>query len=156
MPKEKTITLAIDGEEEEVEVTETSAEAEPEPEPEPEEDEEEEVASKAMAKERKRVMAIAETFADDQNFARKHINAGSTLDKAKAEYFDTLKARTAALATLEGGTPLINKGTPATDKEDYYKSMYALAKQNGIPLYKAAEMIARENPTAYRNAAFGG
>jgi hypothetical protein len=114
----------------------------------------------AVAAERERVMAISAAFADDPAFARKHIEAGSTLEAAKAAHYDILKARNEALAAMSDATPAPMKNSGEAAAQDarpgYFARMKEIAIEKGIGLMAAAKLAERENPEAYRRECFGG
>jgi signal peptide peptidase SppA len=114
----------------------------------------------AVAAERERVMAISAAFADDTAFARKHIEAGSTLEAAKAAHYDILKARNEALAAMSDATPapMKNSGEAAAQsaQSGYFARMNELMAERGITRIQAALIAEKENPEAYRKECFGG
>lgn len=114
----------------------------------------------AVAAERERVLAISAAFADDPVFARKHIDAGSTLEAAKAAHYDILKARNEALAAMSDATPAPMKGSGEAAAQDarpgYFARMKEIAAEKGISLMAAAKIAQRENPEAYEAECFGG
>jgi ClpP class serine protease len=114
----------------------------------------------AVAAERERVMAISAAFADDQPFARKHIEAGSTLEAAKAAHYDILKTRNEALAAMADATPApmknVGEATAQSAPTGYFARMDELMAERGITRIEAAKIAERENPDAYRKECFGG
>ena len=136
-----------------------------EPEPQPKEtftmSEEIVDAGAIVTAERNRVMAIQKTFASDPDFAMKHINAGSTLDAAKAEHYDIMQARNEALAAMaaeSAAAPMKNSGEASEQNAPtgYFARMKEIAAEKGIGLPQAAAIAARENPEAYHNECFPG
>ena len=114
----------------------------------------------AVAAERERVMAISAAFADDTAFARKHIEAGSTLEAAKAAHYDILKARNEALAAMSDATPAPMKNSGEASAQSapsgYFARMNELMAERGITRIQAALIAEKENPEAYRKECFGG
>jgi signal peptide peptidase SppA len=137
----------------------TTATATPEPQPEEPITMAEDHES-AVAAERERVMAISAAFADDSAFARKHIEAGSTLEAAKAAHYDILKARNEALAAMADATPAPMKDSGEAAAQDarpgYFARMKEIAAEKGCSLMAAAKLAERENPEAYQAACFNG
>ena len=118
-------------------------------------------ADAIVTAERNRVMAIQKTFASDPDFAMKHINAGSTLDAAKAEHYDIMQARNEALAAMaaeSAAAPMKNSGEASEQNAPtgYFARMKEIAAEKGIGLPQAAAIAARENPEAYHNECFPG
>jgi len=102
--------------------------------------------------ERERVTAIMGAFASDPTFARKHIEAGSTLEQAKAEHYDVVMARQAALASIADTTPApVASCEPVIEDapENALAQARSLALEKGIPLHEAMAMVANTNRDAF-------
>ena len=114
----------------------------------------------AVAAEREQVMAISAAFADDTAFARKHIEAGSTLEAAKAAHYDILKARNEALAAMSDAVPAPMKNSGEASAQSapsgYFARIDELMAERGITRIQAALIAEKENPEAYRKECFGG
>lgn len=103
------------------------------------------------ADERARVKAILEAFPGDTAFAMKHVDAGSTIVEAKAEYCDVLKERAAAKAAIADKTPepIPSGDAPAPESKGYMEMVHGMAAEKNITVSEAAAIVARTNPAAY-------
>jgi len=121
--------------------------------PEPEHEEVklmDELQVNAVAEERARVSAIMAAFATDTDFARKHIEAGSTVETAKAEYCDVLQARMQAAANAQASEAVKTAASREGLEETSILEMAdALASERNITLSAAFGLVARKNPEAY-------
>lgn len=105
----------------------------------------------AAADERARVKAILEAFQGDTAFAMKHVDSGSTVTEAKAEYCDVLRARAEAAKEIAAAIPepIQSGDAPAAESKDYMKMVHGMAAEKNITLSEAAAIVARTNPAAY-------
>ncbi len=107
--------------------------------------------------ERERCTALLAEFADDPTFAREAIDRGLSVSEAKAERYDVLRARTEALAKVGGESPVgkaskeADEGAPVDEPQDFIALGRARAKADGISLSEACEVLARENPQAWKS-----
>lgn len=124
-------------------------------EPEPQQTEKETKMSdentNVAADERARVKAILEAFPGDSAFAMKHIDAGSTLVEAKAEYCDVLKERAAARDAIDKTIPkpIPSGEAPAAKSKGYMEMAYGMAAEKNISVSDAAAIVAKTHPDAY-------
>lgn len=130
-------------------------------------------AAQALTEERTRAAGIRAAFSDDPAHASKHIEAGSTLLEAQADYAQVLKARAAerdeahrkeleqARATgggyrvRRGPEPLPSGGSsslgPKIEGDDFVELAKARAKEKGIGVRQAMSDLAAERPALHRD-----
>lgn len=109
-----------------------------------------ETSQDAVLNERVRVREIAETFAADPDFARMHIDAGSTLAEAKAEHYDVVMARAKAVKALGDAPRPVASGEPAREpEEDFITKARRIAFEQGKPLHLVVADLARIDRAAY-------
>ena len=113
------------------------------------EEEEKDEEEDGVAAEKARCLGLLEAFAFAPEFASRMIECGASVEAAKVQAYD-LGLR----ATHAGAPKLANVNASATDLADprepaILAQARARAKADGIPLYKAMEKIAKQNPQAY-------
>ena len=112
-------------------------------------DDDEEKEEDGVAAEKARCLGLIEAFAFAPEFARRMIKSGTSVEAAKVQAYDL------GLRAVHAGAPkLANVNASATDLADpnepaILAQARARAKADGIPLYKAMEQIAKQNPQAY-------
>lgn len=110
---------------------------------------EDDMEDDGAAAEKARCLALLEAFAFSPGFVRRMIESGTSVDAAKVQAYDL------GLRAVHAGAPkLENVNASATDLADpnepaILAQARARAKADGIPLYKAMEQIAKQNPQAY-------
>ncbi len=110
---------------------------------------EDDMEDDGAAAEKARCLALLEAFAFSPGFVRRMIESGTSVDAAKVQAYDL------GLHRVQPGAPkLENVNASATDLADpnepaILAQARARAKADGIPLYKAMEQIAKQNPQAY-------
>lgn len=110
---------------------------------------EDDMEDDGAAAEKARCLALLEAFAFAPEFASRMIESGTSVDAAKVQAYDL------GLRAVHAGAPkLANVNASATDLADpnepaILAQARARAKADGIPLYKAMEQIAKQNPNAY-------
>lgn len=106
-----------------------------------------------LAKERGRIQAINEEFADDPGFANKAIEEGWSLAEAKGEYCTVLKEKLASKRKekkAEGVPPIAGDGTDnADDSGDFIAEARELAATQKITKAEAMRRLKRDKPGAY-------
>lgn len=128
-----------------------------------------------VEQERERVRSIYAHFPEDQEFAREHVEAGSTLDEASRAFVpyirekaarekDEAAAEAAAQARAEAKgqeppkapkqktqpVPYGGSGDPdPVSKGNFVEQARALAKEEGITMREAMSRISRENPDVH-------
>ena len=113
------------------------------------EEEEKDEEEDGVAAEKARCLGLLEAFAFAPEFARRMIKSGTSVEAAKVQAYDL------GLRAVQAGAPkLANVNAAATDLADpnepaILAQARARAKADGIPLYKAMEQIAKQNPQAY-------
>lgn len=113
------------------------------------EEEEKDEEEDGVAAEKARCLGLLEAFAFAPEFARRMIKSGTSVEAAKVQAYDL------GLRAVQAGAPkLANVNAAATDLADpnepaILAQARARAKADGIPLYKAMEQIAKQNPNAY-------
>ena len=113
------------------------------------EEEEKDEEEDGVAAEKARCLGLLEAFAFAPEFARRMIKSGTSVEAAKVQAYDL------GLRAVHAGAPkLANVNASATDLADpnepaILAQARARAKADGIPLYKAMEQIAKQNPQAY-------
>ena len=112
-------------------------------------EDDEEKEEDGVAAEKARCLGLIEAFAFAPEFARRMIKSGTSVEAAKVQAYDL------GLRAVHAGAPkLANVNASATDLADpnepaILAQARARAKADGIPLYKAMEQIAKQNPQAY-------
>lgn len=148
--EEKEVAVETTAEDEEETETETDTEDTAEStDTETVEEEEKDEEEDGVAAEKARCLGLLEAFAFAPEFARRMIKSGTSVEAAKVQAYDL------GLRAVHAGAPkLANVNASATDLADpnepaILAQARARAKADGIPLYKAMEQIAKQNPQAY-------
>ena len=111
------------------------------------------VKDKAALSERQRMQALNEAFADDPQFAIEAFTAGKTLEQAKGDYCDVLKAKMKEQAaavqetiTASGAEAIGTEDTDSGGAGDFMAAARELAKEEKIPVTDAMKKVRRDNP----------